>query len=113
MAPARSAISGRPEAAQDCMPPATLTADTPCWDRNATTRADRAADHVQRVGRGHLVEPAGELAHRHVPGVGCVARGPLVVLADVEQHGVLGEVGHADRGHVHLRILARPRVTPR
>ena len=93
VAPAPSATIGRPAAAHDCMPPATLTADTPCWDRKATTRADRAPE-------------------RQITGVGCVARGPLVVFPDVEQHGAVGEVGHADRGDVHGRILARPPVTP-
>jgi hypothetical protein len=42
-----------------------------------------------------------------------VARRPLVVFADVEQHGAVGQVVDADSRHVvHGRILARPTVTP-
>src|SRR5690606_14351250 len=70
-----------------------------------------AAHDVDRAVRGDLADARLDLRHRDVDRPGRVARHPLVLLAHVEQVGVLGHVADLDLGNPHAPILPCHRTT--
>ena len=99
--PARpsSVTTGRPAAAQAFIPPARLCTRTPGGGEQVGGLARAVAgaadgDHRQLRGERGGIEPA----EREVPGLGRVAGGPLLGLADVEQERAAGDEQAAAAG---------------